>query len=217
MRSYSTRPTSSLDAVLGLKRSGLDALNVALEGRFKRCRREIANGRMPSISPRVRATWSGAGSACAASGMATIMAAAKTVFAFSFLLTTRPPALQAPRGFRTDYGNRNRLLSGFGEGVINFVFLSGVSRRMASSRKVFAVIMQGFGGLDRRGHIYSHSAQHASQMIDFSMHPAHSGQRVVASDEARHGGIGFGVILASCGSNCSRNKSLSSDNSRATA
>ena len=33
-------------------------------------------------------------------------------------------------------------------------------------------------------------------MIDFPVHPAHSSQRVVASDEARHGGIGFGVILA---------------------
>jgi len=33
-------------------------------------------------------------------------------------------------------------------------------------------------------------------MVDFPVHPAHGGQRVVASDESCHGGIDFGVILA---------------------
>jgi hypothetical protein len=36
-----------LAQMLGLKRSGLDALDVALEGGFERCRGEMTHGRMP--------------------------------------------------------------------------------------------------------------------------------------------------------------------------
>ena len=89
-----------LAQMLGLKRSGLDALDVALEGGFERCRGEMAHGRMPLHFTERKGTWSGGGSACAASGMATFMAAGKESDLHSlFLLTARPPALQAPWGF----------------------------------------------------------------------------------------------------------------------
>ena len=116
-----------LAQMLGLKRSGLDALNVALEGGFERCRGEMAHGRMPLHFTEGEGdlVWRRFGVRRERHGDHHGSGERSHLHSI-FLLTTRPPALQAPRGFRTDYGNRNRLLSGFGEGVINFVFLSEV-------------------------------------------------------------------------------------------
>ena len=89
-----------LTQMLGLKRSGLDALNVALEGGFERCRREMAHGRMPLhfTEGEGNLVWRRFGVRRERHG--DHHGGGEEFYLHSlFLLTTRPPALQAPWGF----------------------------------------------------------------------------------------------------------------------
>ena len=96
-----------LAQMLSFERSGLNALRciareLASRGAVGRRQTDACH----SISPRSRATWSGVGSACAGSDIATMMAATKDLICIPFfcrrparLLATRLPALKSAMGF----------------------------------------------------------------------------------------------------------------------